>query len=395
IHIGQATAPGIARQITTENIMELSDDQIASEHRLAVEWLSKHTASDAEYARTAAYVERLEEVIRSRNPSRIARGKRRQELVEQAVHPSLKRTVGLAVLGLNPTEVAIGTAFVEGLEEAIDDQPPQRKERILDRFGKIFFSSGSWGDKGRFLAGFGWGFVVGIGKEIWGILRIFYDVPKLMWQANQWFNAKLVQLITGGDQLSQEMAELNKLLSDVTSNVADELKEFIKSPGHALERLDELFGSLVGTAIDKAGEWGHDAVDQMFGFLEEPIWDVGQKLGEIYGAIAFNIVLLVASDAIGNVLKEIASWVSKIAGAVVTKAAEVARGIVELIPKVLDFLKVLGEGIMSGFRKTLGSIEALLQRLGKIWEAIGAGSEELSKEGKLFENVGPDVDKLF
>ena len=185
------------------------------------------------------------------------------------MHPSLKRTVGLAVLGLNPTEVAIGTAFVEGLEEAIDDQPPQRKERILDRFGKIFFSSGSWGDKGRFLAGFGWGFVVGIGKEIWGILRIFYDVPKLMWQANQWFNAKLVQLITGGDQLSQEMAELNKLLSDVTSNVADELKEFIKSPGHALERLDELFGSLVGTAIDKAGEWGHDAVDQMFGFLED------------------------------------------------------------------------------------------------------------------------------
>src|SRR5438067_2055346 len=187
IHIGQATAPGIARQITTEDIMELSDDQIESEHRLAVEWLSKHTASDAEYARTAAYVERLEEVIRSRNPSRIARGKRRQELVEQAVHPSLKRTVGLAVLGLNPTEVAIGTAFVEGLEEAIDDQPPQRKERILDRFGKIFFSSGSWGDKGRFLAGFGWGFVVGIGKEIWGILRIFYDVPKLMWQANQCF----------------------------------------------------------------------------------------------------------------------------------------------------------------------------------------------------------------
>jgi hypothetical protein len=129
--------------------------------------------------------------------------------------------------------------------------------------------------------------------------------------------------------------------------------------------------------LRKANQWGQQAVDDTLDFLEEPFSDVGEKVGHVVGVIVFNVILLVATDAIGNLIKEGASLAARLAGGVAGKVADGARAVRALLPKIVEIIKWLGERILTfladSLKLVLEAVKSMEELLGAVEVAEAAG----------------------
>jgi hypothetical protein len=330
--------------------------------------LAHVTEAGPEYDERLAYLNRLEAVVRSRNPQYRARAAR-QEAGQKTVR-QLSRVSFIFPPGVNPAVVPFVTELVSGMQERLEQLPDERTKRAVARFTDM-----SAGDFVDFTLGYLKGLVLGIWGEIKGIV----DLITLPYTLLKWVTEQASAAITNWDRLAGRLTEVQEKLAAAIAKAVEEIGNFLRDPADALKRIDALIDAMIGSGLRKANQWGQQAVDETLEFLEGPLSDVGEKVGHVVGVILFNVILLVATDAIGNLVKEGASLLARLAGGIAGKVAEGVKAIRALLPKVVELIRWLGDRILTFLADSLklvtDAIKALEELLGavEVVETAGPG----------------------
>ena len=408
-------AAGIARIASQSDLAMLSDHELEAEQLGLEAWLQQHTATDELYNQNVAYLANIHSVLRQRQPARAARAERlvwEKELIKVGGAVAILGGPVLGLLGIGPVAGTFLYEFGQGLAEGIDEQPLERKQMLLNRFDKLYFSWGDWDDKLDYFTNYIDGIVLGAWGEIEGMWKFVVMLYELNQKVNAW-------LLSTASQLSdlQAIAEKGRAVYDKLSaalaKLLEEIAGFVKDPEEGKKKLRAMLDSLVEGALTKANELGHDAVDRAFSFLSEPYPQLGMDLGKVAGVVIFNVLLLVATDAIGNLIKEGAALAARVGKAVLGGIVDVARGIGSFFTRVWEAIRGFGRKLFSGetldivgkaiseFIDWLASLMKLPERVPLPAEGPALGElEELGKAGRLESRAarppgGPKVQDLY
>jgi hypothetical protein len=368
-----------------ENVQTLSDADLASEYAAVREWLIDHAASDPEFLNRQAYFSLLESEVSRRNPARIAGESRRRALVKEAkLAPLVTAPFGIPAMFGGAASVFF-TEFAFGLRDAIAEQPPARQTRLLARFEQLQSLTGNWGDKLDYWTGYGKGIALGVWGEIEGVVDLFLLVAGLQGRANQWVDS-LVSDPQRAQALLAKGILLKLELDALMSQVVEDIVGFFRDPAQVVETLSGLLDGVLAAGLEKAYEMGHGAVDSVFQFLEQPYRELGEGVGKVTGIVLFNVVLFVATDAIGNLITKGASLLARMGRAALEGVAEVANTVRLFVGKIVTFLKTAGRTVLRAFE---GSLESL-GRLFRSVEEFFAELAELSSAERALAG-GPKV----
>ena len=117
----------------------------------------------------------------------------------------------------------------------------------------------------------------------------------------------------------------------------------------------------------------------MFDFLEKEYFDMGRGIGEVIGALVAQVLLLVFTEAIGNLVSKGASFLGKAAEFAAGKAVEVFEWVKGFVGEVVSLLRnavkgalKLFEGLVNKAVEAFDSLAALFTEL----EALESGGEK-------------------
>ncbi|MGB7863044.1 MAG: DUF4157 domain-containing protein [Candidatus Sulfotelmatobacter sp.] len=208
----------------------------------------------------------------------------------------------------------------------------------------------------KFNAGYVVGFVIGLVSPITDLVKGIIGVVRLSISALEWLakwspigvavsperQQKIIQLITKFNELGNEW---NKALA-----------EFMSDPQGTIKKFTDFLDNLMQLALGKAHELGAKAAHSIFDLLKKDFFDMGKSMGEVIGALIAQVLLLVFSDAIGNLITKGAS--------VLGKAAEFVAGTaVEIFEWVKGFASEVGAMIRSALKGALKMFEGLGNKL--------------------------------
>ena len=377
VAVTEAAPIGMTRQPAglskaREDIQNLQDEELESEYESLRAWLlDPANQADPRIEEQKAYLAQLEGVIAARNPQHAARA-RMQQAESQAISTLAK--VGTVLPGVpHPEILPFLIELGAGMDERIDQLPKERMGRVFVRYRDM-----SVAERLRFE----WGYIKGIGIGVWEEIKGLGEVVILPFKFIRWLVSSGADLIDNWNLVSGRAADLLERVGSVGRKVVEEIGKALRNPAEAWRQLDRLFQAMVQSGLEKANQWGRQAVDQVVEFFEQGTEKVGEGVGAIVGRILFNIVLLAATDAIGNLIKEGAALAGKLGSTVVAGAAEALAIIGRFLPKVITAVKWLGEEILTFLKDTLAllrdALEALLDlvkslRPRPVTEAVGPG----------------------
>ena len=351
------TMPGPASLVSEDQIMMLTDEQLQAEHEAIRAWVLTANHTDPSYPGIVAYLYRLEAVVARRNPQHRTRAVR-QKAEEHQVRRLAQVSEALPP-GVNLALVPFLSELVSGMRERLDQLPEMRKERALGRFAAMSPTE---------MAEFALGYLKGIALGVIGEVKGIVDLLKLPYTILKWITEQAVSAIRNWGTMSGRMQEVREKFAKAVSRVLEELGKFLRDPAEALKQLDALIDAMILSGLRKANQWGQEAVDKTLDFLEAPFSEVGEKVGHVVGVILFNVVMLVATDAIGNLVKEGASLAAKLAGTIVGKVGEGLRTIRSFLPKIIEVWNWLKERVLTFLADSAKLVTEALTSLG---EALG------------------------
>lgn len=267
-------------------------------------------------------------------------------------------------------------SFFERIKQYDADQKMLYMEKALTLAISPSYYGGLWVG---ILKGLIWDSIVGIIQMLYSLVT---GLPKMLMGLFDFFK----NLLTDIERIEQLIGRLQEIKA--------KLSEFIDRPDAIeqivgfIKRSPQILFSMVGKAAESATNWaidtGKKAAESLFNFITTSSpWDVGFKLGRIIGQIIFEILLLVFSGSIGNVikgalkgmqwlgkgikmlikgLKGAKGWVSKAFGAlrrVVNAGWEAAKKIGGALRGVLGKMKQFFDDLIAWFtsaiRRVFGS----------------------------------------
>lgn len=365
----------LARKVADENIQSLSDDELASESQNVQQFLLKARAGDEAYAEQTAYLTQLEAEIRRRTPARQRAEANRQQLVGFVGKGVLESSPFATIPYVNAAELAFFEQFGEGVSDSIDEQPVARKQRILERFANLYFFPGHWGDKLAYAGGLFKGIVLGIWGEIKGILELLWLLPQIPYKLFNWINglqSRLINVVTSGkaSRLMDEIQELSK-------TAAEEIKEFFQDPGAGLQKLSRIFESFLSQGLTEAYKLGQKSVESAFRWLETSFWQLGEEIGKIIGWTLFQVLLLVGTEGIGNLIQKGLSAASKLIVTALREAGEFLSGLGSFFADAVNLIRKLAKTVLTALEKTLTALARALEKAKAfVEELFGAAKEE-------------------
>jgi hypothetical protein len=376
--VAAASGPGLARQAaipSTADIQNLQDEDLEPELKSVRAWvLDPKNEANPKLAERKAYLARLESVFASRNPQHARRVRRQQTEARDVRVLSVVALPGIP----HPEIIPFLQELAAGMDERIEQLPQERIARLVVRYGNM-----SAREKLRFA----WGYIKGIGLGVWEEIKGIAELVTLPYKLIRWLVSSGANLIENWGSASGRAAEVLRLVGSAGQKAVEEIGKAIKDPAEMWRQLDRFFQAMVQSGLDKANQWGRQAADQVVEFFEQGTEEVGKGVGKIVGHILFNVLLLVATDAIGNLIKEGASLAGKLVSTVVAGVGEALAAIGRFVPKVIAALKWLGEQFLTFLKDTIallrGALEALADLLKTlrpkaVAEAVGPGGVRIT-----------------
>jgi hypothetical protein len=367
--VAVATGLGMARQAaeapaasqgavpSLQDVQTLSDEELETQLNAVRTWMLEHPTNraDPNYEEAEQRLALLEQVMNSRNPQYAARERRQQtEATTVGVLATASHVVpGVPHAEIIPFLVELGA----GMGERFQQLPQERIKNQVVRYGNL-----SLPDRVRFQLGFLKGFGIGIWEEIKGIGELIALPFKAAW----WLVSNGARMFSDWDSSSGEAASLLQGIRALVDKASEEIGKAFTNQAQAWRQLDSLFQHMVKSGLQKANEMGRLAADKMLEFVEQGTGKVGEGLGNIVGHVFFNVVLLVASDAIGNLVKEGLGLVGRLGSAVASGAGEVMGAVARFLPKVSAYLKWLGTEALTFLKGTMTELEQFIKRLAEL-----------------------------
>jgi Domain of unknown function (DUF4157)/Predicted lipoprotein of unknown function (DUF2380) len=225
--------------------------------------------------------------------------------------------VGVSAFGTSawPFLKAVFEGFVGGIK---GDVKSGRAHEAKEHLTKLFVP---W-NAVKFYAGYLLGLVIGLVSPITDLVKGIIGVVKLAVSALE-FLAKWSPLgVALSPERQEKIARLTEKFVNLSIEFAKAIEQFASDPKGTIDKMSGFLDGLMQLALGKARELGSRAAHSIFDFLSQEFYAMGKSIGEVIGSLIAQILLLVFSDAIGNIIKESASMVGKAAAMISGKAVE-------------------------------------------------------------------------
>ncbi|WP_429334503.1 eCIS core domain-containing protein [Paraburkholderia sp. 35.1] len=239
----------------------------------------------------------------------------------------------------------------------------------------------------KFHGGFLLGFVIGLVSPITDLIKGIVGAVRLAISAIEWLAKWSPVGIAVSAERQQKIVTLLEKFSEMGTQLNQTLADFIADPKGAIQKFSGFLDNLMQLAVGKAREFGGSAAHSLFDYLQKDFFEMGQGIGEVCGAVVAQVLLLVFSDAIGNLISKGASFLGKAAEFVAGKAVEVFEWFKGFASEILAMLRNAVKGALKLF-------EGLVNKAVELFEAAKAiftESEMLGAEGRVAAGVGRDV----
>ena len=277
-----------------------------------------------------------------------------------------------------PFMKAVLEGFVGGLKSDIQ---AGRADEAKEHLSKLLVP---W-NAAKFYGGYLLGLVIGLISPITDLIKGVIGAVQLAAGALEW----LTKWSPVGVAVSPErQAKVTKLVGKF-SVLADEfvkgLQEFVRDPKEAIKKAGSMLDNLMRLALGQAHELGAEAAHSIFDFLKKDYFDMGQSIGEVIGALIAQVLLLVFSDAIGNLVTKGASMLGKAAQFIAGKAVEFFEWVKGFASEVVAAVRSAVKGALKLFE---GLADAAIEAFDAL-KALFTEAEELEMSGaKVAAGVG-------
>jgi Domain of unknown function (DUF4157) len=292
-------------------------------------------------------------------------------------------TIGQAAFGKT------GWAFLKAVFEGFvagfaADVKSGRADQAREHLEKLLLP---W-NAAKFYAGYLVGLLLGLISPITDLVKGIIGAVRLAASAIEWLDKWSPAGIAASPERQQKIRDLYQKFTELGAETQKSLAEFASDPKGTINRIAGFLDSLMQMALGKAREFGVQAAHSIFDFLDRDYYDLGEGVGEVIGALIAQILLVVFSDAIGNLIAEGASLLGKAAEFAAGKAVEVFEWVKGFAAKVVALLRNAGKGALKFFEGLVNKAVEAFDALAALFteaEALGAGGERVAA------GVGRDV----
>jgi Domain of unknown function (DUF4157) len=357
--------PQLARE-TRSDLYMLSDEQLESERALKHDWLLKMDSSDPRFAQATADLQRTEAEVARRAPARQAAALRQKRTVAGVAALGIPF---LPLLGMGSGQSVFYSEFEYGMRDGFAEQPGPRKAAIEARFRDLSDPTSHYAEKLEFSTGFAKGIALGLWGEIEGIWDLLVLLPQLQARMNLWL-LEQSKKYRGLGVLEAKGKALLASLNEVTGKAVKELKAFFADPKGSVKTLMTMVDGMLAAGLAKAYQFGLQSVDKAMALAEKPYGELGEGVGKITGVVLFQVVMLLATDAIGNLIAKGVGLLAKIGRAAMTGIAEVANAVRVVAGDAMALIRNLAKGALKAFEGTLDALSALFRRVMSFFDEV-------------------------
>jgi hypothetical protein len=308
-------------------------------------------------------------------PLSVQRIQRAPEEAQFSLGDGMVDSVGKSAFGDSawPFIKAVFEGFVGGLQA---DVKSGRADEAKGHLSKILMP---W-NAVKFYGGYVVGLAIGLVSPITDLVKGIIGVVKLGISALDWLAKWSPVGVAVSRERQQKITALMQKFSDLSTEFGRSLSDFIMDPSGTVKKFAGFLDNLMQLALGKSRELGATAAHSIFDFLKKEFFDMGKSIGEVIGALTAQVLLLVFSQAIGNMISKGASFVGKAAEFVAGKAVEVFEWVKGLVREVVALLR-------NAVKSALKLFEGLVNKATEAFEALAA----LFSESAVLELGGEKV----
>ena len=286
-----------------------------------------------------------------------------------ALDGDVVNSVGRAAFGDTPWAFlkAVIEGFVNGLKS---DLQAGRGEEAKGHLHGLFVP---W-NAGKFYLGYLVGLVLGLISPITDLVKGIIGIIKLAGSALEWLAKWSPVGVAISPERQQKIATIAQRFSDLAVQFGNAIVEFAKDPKGSAKKFSDFLDSMMNLALGQARTMGANAAHSIFDFLKEDYYDMGESIGKVIGGLIAQVLLLVFSDAIGNLISEAASMIGKAAEFVAGKAVELIEWVASFASKVIGKIREAVNGALKLFKGLANSLIDAFDAL----KALFTESEELA-----------------
>jgi hypothetical protein len=301
-----------------------------------------------------------------------------------AIDGDVANSVGKAAFG--DTSWAFLKAVIEGFVNGLkSDLQAGRGEEAKSHLRGLFIP---W-NAAKFYGGYLVGLVLGLVSPITDLVKGIVGIVKLAGAALEWLAKWSPAGVAISPERQQKIALLTQRFIDVAIQFGNSVAEFAKNPKDSAKKFVDFLESMMSLALGQARSMGAQAAHSIFDFLKEGYYDMGESVGKVIGGLIAQVLLLVFSEAIGNLISEAASMIGKAAEFVAGKAVEFIEWVSAFASKVIGKVREAINGALKLFKGLANSmIDAF-----EAFKALFTESKALdSAAAKAGQTAGKDAE---
>ncbi len=271
-------------------------------------------------------------------------------------------------------------------------------DHIVDRLKSLLTSPSAMG---TFYLHYVIGLAKGLVSPIVDLWHLISGAFKLQMQLSGWMIDKATEVFRRPNIVIARARDVIASVDQLAGKVGKLFEEFINDPVKSAQRLSGWVDSMMEKALGQARAKGHDVADAMFRFIDLAWGEMGDKIGSVIGAVLVQILMMVFSEGIGNLVTEAGAILGRAGAMIGAEALNVIRAAGAFLTKAMEGVKALGstvmkafEGIFADLMKLFEKMKALIEvaaeefQLGKLATAGEAGPEAMISKATRFEPKG-------
>ncbi|WP_431261463.1 AHH domain-containing protein [Roseateles chitinivorans] len=234
----------------------------------------------------------------------------------------------------------------------------------------------------RFYGGYLVGLVIGLVSPITDLVKGVVGLVKLGLSGLEWL-AKWSPLgIAVSPERQRKIAELNVRLNALMGELGGALARFVTDPKGTVQKFSGLLDNLMQMAQSKARDMGASGAHAIFDLLGKDFYEMGKGIGEVVGTLVAQVLMLVFSEAIGNLIAKGASLVGKAAEFVAGKAVQAFGWIKGVFVEAGALLRKAVDGALKFFKGVVDKAIEAFDALVAVFSEAAAGEQAAAGVGK-------------
>jgi Domain of unknown function (DUF4157) len=239
----------------------------------------------------------------------------------------------------------------------------------VTRFKELLTSpSAMW----KFSTGYLWGFAQGVVSpvvDLWHLLKFAFEIQG---KAIDWILGKGLQFFRKPNAISQQGQAIMNSLAAVREQLGKVFQNLIDNPRQAIKGLGSWIDAMIQAAVGKAREAGRSIAESVFAFLEFDWNAMGEKIGYAVGAVLVQVLMLVFTEAIGNVLSAAGRILGEAGEFIASKATLIIRYVKLAGARVLEMLSALKGSVFKFVEGLASKVVELFNEILKFFDVAEA-----------------------